>query len=303
MKCPKCGYLGFEDIERCRNCGYEFSLIQPSHSNTPLELPLRKDEAIVIAPDDDLVLADTRGVRPRQASADVERPTAPRPAPAVPQSELPLFIHARDDDTPLITTVTPARAPLSVRRTTADAPRVRAEPRRAPLFDPPAGFIDGVLEEESIDRPVAAEPVTPGLREETAGLGARLAAVFLDLAILALVDAIVVYFTLQICGLTPQEFEVIPKVPLVAFLLVQNGGYLVAFTVGGQTLGKIAAGIRVVSSDPDAPLDAGRALIRTVVWLGLAVPAGLGFLTTVFGPDHRGLHDRWAGTRVVRVAS
>ncbi|MEO8680777.1 MAG: hypothetical protein ABI665_17125, partial [Vicinamibacterales bacterium] len=26
MKCPKCGYLGFETTDRCRNCGYDFSL-------------------------------------------------------------------------------------------------------------------------------------------------------------------------------------------------------------------------------------------------------------------------------------
>ena len=26
MKCPKCEYLGFEEVDRCRNCGYEFSL-------------------------------------------------------------------------------------------------------------------------------------------------------------------------------------------------------------------------------------------------------------------------------------
>jgi uncharacterized protein (DUF983 family) len=26
MKCPKCGYLGFEQVDRCRNCGYDFSL-------------------------------------------------------------------------------------------------------------------------------------------------------------------------------------------------------------------------------------------------------------------------------------
>ena len=26
MKCPKCGYLGFETTERCRNCQYDFSL-------------------------------------------------------------------------------------------------------------------------------------------------------------------------------------------------------------------------------------------------------------------------------------
>ena len=33
----------------------------------------------------------------------------------------------------------------------------------------------------------------------------------------------------------------------------------------------------------------------------LAVPAGLGFLTAFFSRDHRGLHDRFAGTRVVRA--
>src|ERR1051325_2638041 len=27
MKCPKCDYLGFDTGERCRNCGYDFSLI------------------------------------------------------------------------------------------------------------------------------------------------------------------------------------------------------------------------------------------------------------------------------------
>ena len=30
MKCPKCGYLGFETTDRCRNCGYDFSLASPA---------------------------------------------------------------------------------------------------------------------------------------------------------------------------------------------------------------------------------------------------------------------------------
>ena len=59
----------------------------------------------------------------------------------------------------------------------------------------------------------------------------------------------------------------LPKGPLLAFLLVQNGGYLVAFTAGGQTLGKMAAGIRVVPADRDAPLDLGRAFLRTLIWV------------------------------------
>ena len=27
MKCPKCLYIGFETGERCKNCGYDFSLL------------------------------------------------------------------------------------------------------------------------------------------------------------------------------------------------------------------------------------------------------------------------------------
>ena len=61
----------------------------------------------------------------------------------------------------------------------------------------------------------------------------------------------VIYFTMQICGLTVAELGVLPKGPLLAFLIVQNGGYFVAFTAGGQTLGKMVAGIRVVQSDSD----------------------------------------------------
>jgi rubredoxin len=26
MKCPKCQYISFDSGDRCRNCGYEFSL-------------------------------------------------------------------------------------------------------------------------------------------------------------------------------------------------------------------------------------------------------------------------------------
>jgi uncharacterized RDD family membrane protein YckC len=94
----------------------------------------------------------------------------------------------------------------------------------------------------------------------------------------------------------------LPRGPLLAFLLVQNGGYLVAFTAGGQTLGKMATGIRVVGTESAGELDLGRAFMRTLIWFVLAIPAGLGFLT-LLSRDHRGLHDRFAGTRVVRASA
>ena len=56
---------------------------------------------------------------------------------------------------------------------------------------------------------------------------------------------------MQICGLGVAEFRLLPKGPLIAFLVVQNVGYLVAFTAGGQTLGKMAAGIEIVHVGSD----------------------------------------------------
>ena len=284
MKCPKCGYLGFESVERCRNCGYDFSL---AATVTIPELPLRP-EPPQTNPLDDLTFGETPA------------PSAAR----APTGELPLFgPPIPDDDQPLITTVSPPRPPLSVRRATPEVPRLRAEPRLQAL--------DLALESDS---PSMGSPVLPAARAvqdearldpgpiyyHDAPLSARLAAVLIDLVILAAVDAMVVYLTMQICGITVDDLDILPKGPLVAFLLLQNGGYLVAFTAGGQTLGKMAAGIRVVSSDDEAVLDVGRALLRTLMWIVLAVPAGLGFLTAVLSRDHRGLHDRFAGTRVVR---
>src|SRR5207244_2960581 len=123
------------------------------------------------------------------------------------------------------------------------------------------------------------------------------------LSILAVVDALVVYFTMQLCGITVFELGLLPKAPLLTFLIVQNGGYLVAFTAGGQTLGKMVTGIRVGAAGEAEPLGLGRALLRTLLWFVLAIPGGLGFLTALLTSDRRGLHDRVAGTRVIRASA
>ena len=125
----------------------------------------------------------------------------------------------------------------------------------------------------------------------------------IDLLILAVVDVLVVYFTMELCGLTFFEIGILPKGPLLAFLAVQNGG------LPGRVHGRRAdarqdgVGIRVVSADEAEPLGVGRALQRTLLWAILAIPAGLGFLTAFFSSDRRGLHDRLAGTRVVRASA
>ena len=281
MKCPKCGYLGFEHVDRCRNCGYEFSL---TPSAVVSELPIRTDTG-TLAPLDDLSLLDA------------VPPLAPQPALGA--RDLTLF---GADDAPLITRPSPPRQPLAVRRATPDVPRLRGDQPRSQtlnldLEDPPPPLDLPAL--RPVNWPSGSRPEPP----ENAALGARFTAVLLDLFILAAVDAAVVYFTMQICGITLAELDVLPKGPLLAFLIVQNVGYLVTFTAGGQTLGKMAAGIKVVSAGSGSPLDLGHAVLRTLVWMILVVPAGLGFLTALFSSDHRGLHDRFARTRVVRATA
>ena len=302
MKCSKCGYLGFESANRCRNCGYEFSLSN-DYDLSDLSIP-KEDERGDL---DDFALVDA-AVSPRAETAASSGASAVMTEPRVrtEPASMPLFAPGIDDDTPLITRPSPPRAPLSVRKSTPEAARLRAMTSPRPA-DPSLDFDFNAIDNQSsprmvpADRAHVAESDDAPIHYEPAGSGRRVLAAAVDSAILLAIDVVVIYFTMQICGVSIEEFGLLPKGPLVAFLVVQNVGYLVAFTAGGQTLGKMAAGIKVVPEDDEMPLDLGCALKRTVMWLVLAFPAGLGLMSAFFDHDHRGLHDRFAGTRVVRA--
>ena len=289
MKCSKCGYLGFESGDRCRNCGYEFSLAE---SYELPDLPIRPDAA---KPDGSRDVAlDSPVWRSSVGSMALDARAARRPT-----SALPLFAPP-DDDTPLITKPSPPRAPLAVRRSTPEAARLRAV--TAPKTPDLANDVRPAGPTPAASTPLAPAPNAPRNHQD-AGVARRLLAGGIDLGILLTIDLVVVYFTMQICGIGFGELGLLPKGPLVVFLLVQNLGYLVAFTARGQTLGKMAAGIKVVAGDHDGSLDMGCALKRTMLSLLLALPAGLGLLPALFDSQHRGLHDRFAGTRVVRATA
>lgn len=303
MKCPKCGYLGFEHVERCRNCSYDFSL---TPAPAP-ELSLRGDATV--NPIDDLALVDA-AMASRFAgdpmAADLDRVFGAPEPPAAPTIEPTLFGPPILDDEPLIKKASPPRSPLAVRRT-PDALRWRVEQPRAQTLDLALELASSAPAAASVSPAMRATAQTwatsEDARAEDAGVGARALAVALDLTILAVIDALVVYLTMQICSLSLADLSLVPKGPLLVFLLTQNCGYFIAFTAGGQTLGKMATGIRVVTTESRSSLDVGRASVRTLIWVLLAIPAGLGFATAFYRRDHRGIHDRFAGTRVVRASA
>jgi len=360
MKCPKCLYIGFETGDRCKNCGYDFSLLAAADepSTAPADLPLRGEPAEALAFDVSSAVEDAwtaPSVDRFRDLPDEEEPAlalslagpgveiAPSPAPAVPMARsdlsaptepaLPLFEPDALDDEPLVKLPAVPRVPLSVRKT-PDPPRLR----HASGFDPPRVHQDAVLQfveepEEgegvwAANVPAAAREAAPGLEptirmprdpgviadafapagqapeaEATASpFGRRVAAAMIDHGILLGIDFVVLYFTLRLTDLSLADWRLLPMLPMAAFLLSLKVAYLSAFTTaGGQTIGKMATHIRVVSDD-GGRLDVGQALRRAVLGLASIATVGAPFLTALGDPARRAVHDRASGTRVVALA-
>jgi uncharacterized RDD family membrane protein YckC len=188
-----------------------------------------------------------------------------------------------------------------VRRTTPDPARLKPKPR--PRDEPATLALDLPMPDRA-----AAEAGSPSHAAQSSAVEAappvrRALAAAIDFAIIAGIDGVILSFTLRLCGLTLADLSVLPAVPLAAFFGLMNGGYFAAFTAaGGQTIGKMALGLRVVDTR-DGPVGAGPAVLRALGCLVSVVSLGLGFLPAVIGDGGRALEDRIADTHVIRVSA
>lgn len=285
MRCPKCSYLSYDDVERCRNCGYDFALAPPPRdaAESPAE-PSHEARAWEPTP--------RRG---RISSID----TTPVSEGAA--LDLPLFGDRPVPEPPPVV-IPPAGPPLSVRRKVDVS---RPPPRSEPRPDVPGDGVDGPPvfdwhDEMSAARPDAlGEAVTESDEPASRGLGARIAAGAIDAVLLGAVNALVVWLTLRVAGLSPEEWRLLRLVPLGGFLFLLDTAYLVTFTAAsGQSIGKMLTGMRVVD-EAGQRVRFGHAVLRSVVLLLCALPFGVGLLPVLFAADHRGPHDHLAGTRVI----
>lgn len=309
MKCLKCGYLGFETGDRCRNCGYDFSLTGLV-ADSDFDDPIDDDLALEPEPETAGPLADIL----LGADFDEAPPPAPPPPPELsldldkligaPEPARPVLTPSADgtlfgDDTIAEDAGIPRpraapRPPLAVRRSTPVVPRVR--PRSTPRTT--RHYADDTPPLAGLG--LGGGPETLEERDETSGasLVRRVIAALLDLAVLGAIDGIALYFTLRLAGVTPAEVGLLPLVPLASFFLLLNGGYFITFAaLGGQTIGQMAFGLKVVGSD-GLPVAFGTATVRTAAWLASTLPLGVG-LWFALAPGHRALHDRLTATRVV----
>ena len=322
MRCPKCHYISFDSTDRCRNCGYEFALTAEA---PVLDLPIQTGNE-ALGPLADLSMSGFDNLEPPDGSASAARkrgapdpapdraavapvaPPPPRPITSV--FDLPLFKdRPSDDDRPLVSLPAAPRLPVSVRRSSPIPPRGPRALAQEPVFDldalePEVAPIKHVpwLPKTEIGPRRAEERDSLPARDDVAGLAPRLVAGIADGGILGAICTGVLYITLQLCGLRASQFQLLPIPPLAAFLVLLIGGYFVLMTAaGGQTLGKMAAGIRVVPMDSSDRISLGHSVMRAAGYLVSVLPAGLGLVPALAHADRRALHDRLADTRVVKA--
>jgi uncharacterized RDD family membrane protein YckC len=201
------------------------------------------------------------------------------------------------DDAPLVPPPA-ARPPLAVRRSTPEVPRNR--PRTTRPVKVESLNLEAPASERSATARAATETVASLMITPT--LGVRVGAGLIDVVLLAAINAAVLYLTLKVTGLqnTWTDLRVLPPVPFIGFLALLTFGYVAAFTVaGGQTIGKMMLSLRVIGDD-GRPVDAAGGMLRALGCMLVPATLGLSYLPALFTSDHRALHDRLAGTRVVQ---
>lgn len=145
-------------------------------------------------------------------------------------------------------------------------------------------------------------PAKASREEEEAGFGIR--------AIAALVDAMILGIPFLLVSLVSSMFAVsdaggpasggVTLLVSIVFPLVSLGYHVFFWAFHGATPGKSLLGLSVQSESGDSPIGVPTAVLRMLGYFASSFVLGIGFLLIAFTDDKRGLHDRIAGTRVMR---
>lgn len=195
----------------------------------------------------------------------------------------------------------PDRGPIELPLALPEAPRSGRSPAPVPATASEAVTAEPEAEPEPWildDDPTPTDPADLRPPERPARLGERARAAALDAALLGALALLIVFGASRAARVSlPELVSAWPH--LLGYLLLMGLAYAAYFTgMTGQTLGKIAVGIRVVDH-AGRPPGAVRALVRAAV--GVAGGAALlaGFLPILVDPARRAFHDRLLRTRVI----
>jgi uncharacterized RDD family membrane protein YckC len=146
-----------------------------------------------------------------------------------------------------------------------------------------------------------ARPLVPGLISRLLAFSADILVMVLACVFAThLIDWTAMFFRLGKVAIGQQLVDFASR---AAVLLVTTLYLPLSWTLTGQSVGKALFGLCVVRNDPQRRTMTKLSLVRSFVrvagyWLS-ALPLGLGFLCAALDEEHRALHDRLAGSRVV----
>jgi len=296
LVCPSCQAEYRKGDLFCRQCGGALAPSAPpkvicSACGTAVLLPARFCNACGTA-------------LPKPESAEgLARESAPDP---------------RDGDTPSPSPSGPA--PVEPVEAEPETPPGRPSAEKALVFEPPttptprsaaapAAAMAPILAPRAVPAwlPRPALVVGPFAPAPPATFARRLVAGMMDLlgvgaGVTVLLAPVILYWRARDLGPTPAD---VPFVPIVLSLALAPVAlalgafyFLYYWGVRGATPGKRLLGLEVEGEDGASPIGIPRAAIRLAGYLLTGVLLGMGFFIVAFGGT--ALHDRIAGTRVVR---
>ena len=157
------------------------------------------------------------------------------------------------------------------------------------------------------DHPTNENGQTAAAGEGLAGRGARLAAYLIDWVLVGVVAGVIGYYAGLVERLMQQDTEAVVWLAVIGMVVyaVINGRLL---ATRGQTVGKMAAAVRIVDARTREIVPFWKSFgLRVLVIQALASVPSVGAIFSlvdilfIFGERRRCLHDHLAGTVVIRV--
>lgn len=218
---------------------------------------------------------------PRPAAAPPTPPPPPRPAAPAPP---------------------PPAQPAATPRPAAPPPPPAPQPARpAPAPPPPPAH------PLSMGVPSAPAPAPrPAGNLEYAGFGPRLLAYLIDAVVLGLLNllpaAVIVFASIRAQSTGSAGMLVAVELLCSLIIFVISVGYQVYFVgAKGATPGKRIMKLKVAFPDGTWPIGYGKAFVRMIGYMISGMICYIGFFMIIFDKEmHRGLHDKIAGTVVIR---
>lgn len=145
-----------------------------------------------------------------------------------------------------------------------------------------------------------------GQTVQVIGFGRRFLAYLIDSILLTIVNnvcgvivGVVIGLSSAAAGSDRENISAAAQLVSICLSLLISASYLAGFwATTGQTLGKMALGIKVISAD-GSPVSWGKALLRYLGYIISGLILALGFIWVAFDPQRQGWHDKIAGTYVV----